>query len=78
MLYDEVGQVAGGICNGGQGHVHLAEIMVKRTVSVPFSICCFVAVLLHGCSVALLFWLFWSFPLLFSCFALLFCVDILL
>ena len=35
MLYDEDGNFAGGMCDGGQGSVHLAEIMVKRTVSVP-------------------------------------------
>jgi hypothetical protein len=54
MLYDEDGNFAGGMCDGGQGAVDLAEIMVKRTVSVPFISVALLVVLLLCCSFAIL------------------------
>jgi len=79
MLYDEDGHFAGGMCDGGQGPVHLAEIMVKRTVSVPFIsaalllFCCMVVLLLccSGCSGPFL-----CYFVALRCFALL-CVAVL-
>ena len=54
MLYDGDGNFAGGMCDGGQGSVHLAEIMVKRTVSVPCISVALLVVLLLCCSFAIL------------------------
>ena len=53
MLYDADGNFAGGMCDGGQGSVHLAEIMVKRTVSVPcISVALLVVLLLFSLEIS--------------------------
>lgn len=70
MLYDDDGNFSGGMCDGGQGAVHLAEIMVKRTVSVPFISVALLVVLLLCCSFAILL-----LCVALRCFALLFCSN---